>query len=368
MKCKVLLWGWFGFSNYGDDLLLKQMISILSSCDTLITLPVNSNISFINDSITQTKRETSALIDKCTIYNHDVLIIGPGGLFPVDDFRYFSFLLRVVLKWKRARKKVIFYGIGITNKLCFKSSIIWKLIINNSDLFFTRNNEFFKTINMKESKKKCYIPDVVFSYKPKYTFVEQKDKVLIAPANLYGEKDAGKYQNCVLIWSKVVKYLLDKGEKIDLVAFTKCSDDNLINDIKESVMSDAVRCIYYSSAENIIDEWSEYKLAICMRFHSLVISALMNCPAVAIAYGHKTINLAEELGQGDYVIKWNDARKGYFGEYNTPKVEDIIEIINRVYNNQDSISEIMEVYKRSFVESAEIAKNHLIDMLQNQYF
>ena len=60
------------------------------------------------------------------------------------------------------------------------------------------------------------------------------------------------------------------------------------------------RPIYYKEAAKAVRSWNKYKFAICMRFHSLVLSILNDVPAIPIAYGHKTFILAEKCGPVSY--------------------------------------------------------------------
>lgn len=80
---KILLWGWFGFENLGDDLLLNTMLENLSPYSGTITVPMRSQYDIKYQNVKQIERNYAALLRE--IPHNDMLIIGPGGLFPFDN-------------------------------------------------------------------------------------------------------------------------------------------------------------------------------------------------------------------------------------------------------------------------------------------
>lgn len=86
-----------------------------------------------------------------------------------------------------------------------------------------------------------------------------------------------------------------------------------------------VHPIYYKDADDAVSNWNQYKFAICMRFHSLVLSILAGVPAVPIAYGHKTFPLAEMCGLKDYTLIWNTFQDEDYGEKIDVSSEQILQ-------------------------------------------
>ena len=83
---EIGLWGWFGYRNCGDDLLLINTVEEILSCgadDLNITVfgnDDNINKLFPSGSVNTQKRSASGLIKYA--FKADVLVIGPGGIFP----------------------------------------------------------------------------------------------------------------------------------------------------------------------------------------------------------------------------------------------------------------------------------------------
>ena len=78
IKKSVFLWGWYGFENLGDDLLLYTMLKHLHGD---ITVPIQK--LYVLPDVTQVKRSYGNLLRGA--FFHDAVIIGPGGLFPFDN-------------------------------------------------------------------------------------------------------------------------------------------------------------------------------------------------------------------------------------------------------------------------------------------
>lgn len=100
-----------------------------------------------------------------------------------------------------------------------------------------------------------------------------------------------------------------------------------------------------------------------MRFHSLVLSILANVPALPIAYGHKTANLAKECGLGNYLLYWNSAEKQYFGDLISPDSQSIVEKFHAIQENRDKILQDMYETRKKLVDSARTAINSTMDYI-----
>lgn len=346
-KSKVLLWGWFGFENLGDDLLLYTMLNRVN-CE--ITVPMKKKYSTIDAK--QIKRSYINLL--FGFFNNDYLIIGPGGLFPFDNKLKVLIYYIVVTIWSLVGKKVIFFGVGISEKMSDFSVILWKKIVNKSVLFIPRSDKVLKRIGLNESKEVHSMADCVFASDLSFdnAFVE-KNKVAISVANIQ-EDNIKAFDDSVSNWTNVVNALIKKGIFVDLIAFTKGADDRMIDAILSNIQNNEglVQPIYYKNSTEVVRRWNKYEFVICMRFHSLVLSILNDVPAIPIAYGHKTLSLAEKSGLGEYTLVWNVFQSDYYGEDIAISATQILEKIDLLYKNIDRIRIDERKNKDQLIESA----------------
>lgn len=360
-KKRVFLWGWFGYKNFGDDLLLNTMIGRLQKIDNVeITIPMKQSYPIQYSNVKQIRRSHFNVI--VGALKQDVLIIGPGGLFPFDNKVKVLLYYLFILFWKGFDRKVIFFGVGISERLSDKSSVIWNKIIAKSDLFITRSSSILRKLQVQETDKVYSMADTVFGADCNFTKIDEETKcVAISVANLLDEYESIQYKEAVSLWSQVVGYLLDNGYTVDLVAFTKRRDDNMIGDIISKVNREGVHAIYYDAIFEAIGSWGIYDFIVCMRFHALVLSILATVPAIPIAYGHKTEGLAKDCGLQDYLLIWNSFQSDYYGEKIGLSVVQIIDKIRLLRENLSSVKKHIARIKCDYENSVNIAFERLIN-------
>lgn len=343
---KIMLWGWYGFENLGDDLLLYTMLKYLHGD---ITVPMQK--PYILQNVRQVKRSYGNLVRGAFV--HDAVIIGPGGLFPFDNKSKVLLYYIITRIWILMGRKVIFFGIGISEKMSDLSAILWRRMAKTADLFAPRSENVLKRLKLTESEKIHSMADCVFASEVANEVEHtEKNRVVISVANL--QKDNQKvFNEMVEKWSGVVKKLIMKGFSVDLIAFTKGADDEMIDAILANLKNfRGIRQIYYSQAANVVNSWNRYKFAICMRFHSLVLSILNDVPAIPIAYGHKTFSLAEKCGLSDYTLVWNTYQSEYFGKTVDVSVDEIIEKVEQLCMDINGIHGKITINRESFIDSA----------------
>ena len=358
---RVLLWGWYGFENLGDDLLLDTMLQHLQG---KITVPMNKSYALQNAN--EVSRSYKELV--LGAFKNDALIIGPGGLFPFDNKPKVFLYYLITRLWILMGRKVIFFGIGISEKMGGLSAVLWRRMAKTADLFITRSENVLERIKSIESEKIHAMADCVFASEvANETEYPEEKRVVISVANLQNDNHKA-FDDTVEKWSEVVKKLINKGFSVDLIAFTKGADDKMIDailsNLKNCVCVGGVQPVYYSQATNAVSSWNRYKFAICMRFHSLVLSILNDVPAIPIAYGHKTFSLAEKCGLNDYLLVWNTYQSEYFGKTIDISASQILEKVDLLCNSIDSAKTEILKNKCSLIGSASAAFIQLEKILE----
>lgn len=233
---RILNWGWYGFENFGDDLLQNTMIDkLLSIPQVEICFAMNTPYSFNNERITQCVR-TYKNLAVCAL-SYDCLIIGPGGLFPFQNTAKCLLMYFITLWWALLGKKIIFFGIGVSPKMNKFNALLWRRMIKHSALFLTRSDEMLEAVGLSETAQAHTMADAAFAsrvaensnWKP-----SGQRKMGIAVANISNGVES-VYKEFVDIWSDTVNFFVKQGYKVDLIAFTKGADDMLINDIYKNI-------------------------------------------------------------------------------------------------------------------------------------
>ena len=232
MSKRVFNWGWYGFENFGDDLLQNTMMEKLTSAGIMVVFPMEkANEELQAEQVSRSYKELFLQAKAC-----DALIVGPGGLFPFTNLKKLLVFYAAVLCWKMKKRKVLFFGIGISKRIDDLSRLLWKRIISHSDLFFTRSEGFLNAVGVKETETVQTMADTAFASDVTVPCDDSDEKsVAVVVANLFKEEDVEPYQKSIAVWRKVCVTLLHEGYNLDLIAFTKGKDDMMIRDIMKSI-------------------------------------------------------------------------------------------------------------------------------------
>ena len=224
IKKQVFLWGWYGFENLGDDLLLKTMLQHLHGD---ITVPMKK--PYVLPAVKQVKRSYKELVRGA--FSHDAVIIGPGGLFPFDNKPKVLLYYLITRLWILMGREVVFFGIGISERMGNLSAVLWRRMAKTADLFITRSENVLERLELIESEKIHAMADCVFASEVANEIeYPEENRVAISVANLQNDNQKA-FDDTVEKWSEVVKKLINKGFSVDLIAFTKGADDKMIDAI-----------------------------------------------------------------------------------------------------------------------------------------
>lgn len=359
---RIMLWGWFGFENLGDDLLLQTMLSHLDYEKRTITIPMKNRYKIDNIHINQIDRSYKNLLQGAL--SNDTIVIGPGGLFPFDNKIKVILYYIIVKIWKLFNRKVIFFGIGVSEKMSEFSAMLWRKIAKTSDLFITRSSDILDRLGLQETKRIHSMADTVFASHLTFKSKSQRNTVAIVVANLEQDEKSKSYNQAVITWTQVIEKLLDTGYQVDLLAFKKETDDCMVNSIISAIGSrGGVYPIYYKEVFNSIGNWKKYSFVVSMRFHSLVLSILADVPVVPIAYGHKTFSLAQKCDLVDFTLIWNSFQKKYYGENLEVSDFQIIEKIDLLCSNIETVKKRIHEKRSEFVISSKSAIEQLNNIL-----
>ena len=224
---RILLWGWYGFENLGDDLLLYTMLQHLQTETTVLM-----NKPYELKNVNQIPRNYKNLL--MGVFHNDMLIIGPGGLFPFDNKTKVLLYYIISVLWKTLGRKVVFFGIGISERMSNFSAFMWRRMAQKADLFIPRSKKVLDRIDVEETDSVHSMADAVFAS----DVIEEwhnvdSNRVIISIANLQPDNEKA-FMDMVEKWIEIIKALLSKGFTVDLIAFTKGNDDKMINTIVSS--------------------------------------------------------------------------------------------------------------------------------------
>ena len=354
----VSLYGWYANDNLGDDLLLESSLRLLANTDCRVVLygdvaKINRILSelsnHIKNSVISIKaRSASAVLRDA--FRNDVFMIGGGGIFPTKNYLKGFFYLAVSLIYRIRAKSVVFAGVSI-EEFNFKNPIMARVVcwlIRISSLFLTRDNMYLLS-DLDENVKQqiVSIPDLVFSLPKAENGCNKRNQVVVCCANIFTGSPKAIKHDFVISLSKVISWLLADGYSISLLSFSK-SDESLNREIIDCVNPGSAELAkLYSFSETRrrnLALFENASFAICMRFHSLVLSQISLCPYISISYSNKNSGLLDELNLNRWQVWFGTGAEEYLNQSIKLDSTKLIGLINQLNSERDS-------YRKHMIES-----------------
>lgn len=285
METKILVIGYYGAKNIGDELLLKATSHILKENIE------NANISAItydksytekNSSINGISRNRFTNILR-EINDNSVIIVGGGSLLQNKTSNR-SLIYYLTLLWysiKRGKKVYLLgNGIGPISEGVFKN--ITLNILGKIDRITVRDIDSYKYLKIHGIKNVFLSSDLVYNIEHIFNKekVNTKGKIGI---NLRNWENIGEIKDQIV---QLVKVFSSRGIEIKLISFQK-NNDNLILKELIDLMNENFEVIEIESQEDIEYAYKDLDMMIGMRLHSLILSTIFEIPFIGIVYDPK---------------------------------------------------------------------------------
>ena len=287
---KVVISGYYGFNNFGDEEILSVLLSKLKQWNTDITV-FSSNPDW-SSSVHDVKAVCSFNLQQVikTIIKSDIIISGGGSLLQdvtsLKSLIYYSLIIFIALFF---RKKVIIFaqGIGPINN-SFARFIVMNIIRFCS--FITVRDENSYNLLKKYKIKAKLVSDPVYSIDVNH--VNHACEVGVQLREFKTVSD--EFLN--ILAHQVVKNFSDKKIKIfslqDALDLDICNSfriklNNISKDIKTEVVTN-------NSLLSIAEQLSSLEYLIAMRFHALIIGIKAGVKSLGINYDIKVEQLAND--------------------------------------------------------------------------
>jgi polysaccharide pyruvyl transferase WcaK-like protein len=137
--------------------------------------------------------------------------------------------------------------------------------------------------------------------------------------------------------TEFVAWLIDEGHEVRWLSSQVSADPRVCAEIEEELVRTghlaegktlAQRDIFDSS--DFVEEVSCCDLVVASRFHGCLIPSVLCIPVIGLAYGTKTFDLLEYIGQGDYAIDIDEF-----------EVSDLIDLFQRLRGRRHDISRVL---------------------------
>lgn len=339
----VLISGYYGFKNTGDDSLLKAIVDSLKQQKENITITV----------LSKTPKETSALygvnsinrfdfIKICRILKKTRLLISGGGSLLQDvtstkSYLYYSTIIKLALKFG-ARVMVYANGIGpLTNK---KNRADCKKLLEKVNVITLRDSDSMQElVNMGLQKEVSVTADPAFSLQNndvqtgKDYFIVSVRKWKKLPENF--EQTIAEVCKNVKEKHNLTPILVPMQSKLDLDLCTKIArlcDGEVKNN--------------FANIGDMLGYFKNSHFVLGMRLHALIYSLNMGVPVIPLSYDPKIDAIVNEWGCREF------SAENFDKQALLAQIDEVI--ANREVLSQD-ITETTKIMKEKTVLDAKTA-------------
>ncbi|MFJ8416735.1 polysaccharide pyruvyl transferase CsaB [Bacillus paramycoides] len=299
---RLVLSGYYGFYNVGDEAILQSIIQALHEEDPTLELVVLSN----DPDYTREMYGVEAVNrwDIGAVYREikksNGLISGGGSLLQdktsIRSILYYTGIMRLALLLKKPYY-IYAQGIGpITKK---QNRLLVKWHISKAEYISVRDEDSFlylKEIGIKKDIE--LVPDPVLACMPekKKTNWLQKHslqgKIVAVSVRYWDAKE-----NYMKKLAGTLKRLKQEGYHILFVPMHGPFDQNASREIINLMGEEAHMLPYKMDIHEKISILSECSLLIGMRLHALILAAVANTPMIGISYDPKIDSFVQQVNQ-----------------------------------------------------------------------
>ena len=326
----ILLLGYYGFKNSGDDALLLSIIQQVKKTDNSLSLcvlsfnPEETKAQFGIDAV---DRNNLLSVIKA-IKSAKMLIVGGGTLIQdstsTKSLMYYLAVIRIAQLFK---KKVMLYanGIGPIKKENFK---ITKQILNKVDLITLREElslDELKKIGV--DKPEIFVTaDSVFGIDYDKMTYEKNQYQLVSVRN-----HKRLSQN---FCSDIARLCDQMYEKHDIstvfIPFQKKNDTKITEEIRALMKTNSEVFDTECEFSELMALMENAKICIGMRLHSLIYSVISKVPCVGLVYDQKVKAFMDYIGQENYL------------DASDLEYQELLEKVNYALENSEEIKKNLD--------------------------
>ena len=342
----VLISGYYGYKNIGDDSLLKAIVQNLKEQKDNVSITV----------LSKKPKETTQMYGVNSIHRYNIfkiykmlkhtrLLVSGGGSLLQDvtsshSYKYYAMIIKLAM-WCGA--KVMVYANGIGPLEYNKNRIDCKNLLEKVDVITLRDE-----MSLEELKNIGIERDVTVSADPAFSLNPTDDG--IKEDNPYFVVSVRKWKGLPDDFAdKLGKVCREINEKYKITPVFVPMQSWMDMDLSVEV---AAKCggkvtPAFSDVENLIEYIKNSQFVLGMRLHALIYSLSVNVPLVALSYDPKVDAI---------VHKW-DCCKAF--DVKNIEIDKVVKEVEHVIENRnalmDEISKTTKLMKEQNIRDAKLA-------------
>lgn len=358
---KIVVSGYYGFNNSGDDALLAAIIEDIRSADDKADITILSN----------SPKDTKGIYKAKAVYRYnifsvlyeiatcDVLLSGGGTLIQdATSTKSLYYYLSIIKLAKLFRKKVMLYANGIGPLKSFKNIETTKNVLNEVDLITLRDENSQKELErIGVNRPEIHLTaDPAFLIEPNdagddifENYGIPKDKEILCVSVRRAKNSPANFEQII---ADFCDYAYDKhGLFTVFLPMQQRVDYAIAASIKNKMKNRGVVIGTNYQAASMLSLISKMKICLGMRLHTLIYASSCNVPIIGIVYDPKVNGFLEYIGEENYITT-EDITK-----------EKLCEYLDKVCTDYDSVKSHLKynvrIMQNKARENAELLKGLL---------
>lgn len=359
---KILIVGYFGFDNFGDEALLhvliKDLIKVGFKKEDITVLSNNSTLTLTKHNVKSINRWNFIEVLNELLGNN--VIIFTGGLFQdVSSFQSFIYYSLILITAKITGKQTVFYGVGIGPFKRKITRLLFNLIARNITFISTRDQ--ISANILPHSERSIVSCDPVWSIEIDETAQKKIPNIdwNLPVLGVSMKLNPNLKQNLLdIISDKLVKIINGmKDWQILLIPCMPAQDLPVLYELYDQISpkaSDPKKIIILENFSNFSVNEQAGILASCnavigMRYHGLLAPMLNAKPVLGIVFDYKIKSLLDYAKQvnimpkDDFENPWNYFWQNIEGSTTAAKIASEnaklshnknIDMLKKLYNSQ----------------------------------
>ena len=361
---KIVISGYYGFNNIGDESILKAVIDNLKDKipeASIVVLSQKPEQTEQKYQVSSVDRKSIWKIKKA-IFKCDLLISGGGSLLQdVSSKKSILYYLAIIWIAKFFRKKVFIYsqGIGpITSKFNRYLTFLTLRNIKNVGVRDEASKELLIEIGLKKGNIFVTSDPVLRINKADLSlgkkiledegFTHDKNRIIVGWAIRENKLES----NFVSELCQAIRLINDKFDTQSvLIPFHYSEDMKVIMKIKEE-LGDLVTCIEHKYlTEEMLSIIGNMDVLVGVRLHSIIHAAIMEVPIIGISYDPKVNSFLHSINMKAMCSVYDFKSEFFIEEFqktlqNQEKTKEIVKIemeklIQRLDKNEELIKELL---------------------------
>lgn len=331
---KIVLSGYYGFNNAGDEAVLYAIINSLQKLDKNVEITVLSNNQEQTAKLYKVKAANRWRFSEVfkTIKNSDLLISGGGSLLQdVTSKKGILYYLGVIFCGKILNKPVLVYSQGIGPVNLKRNRKLTALILNRVNEITVRDTNSKKDLEEMGVKKEIIVSvDPVLGFSSDEINVEKGRELLErVDVNINDGKILGisvrpwkTPQANFIALAEACDQLALQGWQIVFIPMHFPEDIQASREVAKHMKEKAFLLKENYSPSEALSIYKAVDMVIGMRLHSLIMAAVVEKPFVAISYDPK-VNRFMDLIHIKRVL-----------DINSLKCQEILDLVQNTWENR----------------------------------